>query len=597
MFLVFSSFRFLGKKSIFMRLKVFFKYSVISLSILLGQNFSSFAQKANKLPDEVIRTINDYIQKGKEFELANDFNQASFYYHQAGNTYWTNGILPEAIELFKKSLQMSEHLSNLNGIAVLNTKIGLLYTEVKDFNSSLNNFSKSLEIARKMSRKQDVVSSLLNLANSYSELERFNEAIPLLIEAESLAKDISDTKLLRNCYSLMTNLYDKVGDRENSTLYFNLFAAITKKIQQEELIKKENEAKQLVEKANSRVQEVESVQEATVHELKEKKLELREKQINLSKVEQISQEQQLQIDLLNKEKQLQQAEIKQQRLMRNIYVGIILFVLTISGLTFFGYHKIRLNNILLNQKNIEISLQKDEIEKQAEELRELNALKDKLFSIISHDLRSPLASLISMLSLAKDGHFSADEEKTILNELSKNVEYNTELLENLLKWASSQLKGNVINPLTFDMYAVAANKVRLYEKAANLKGIKLVNETSANSNVFADRDMIEIVLRNLITNAIKFSKSGDKITVTSSQKNGIIEVCVSDSGLGIPEETIGRLFGKQTFSTRGTLNEKGTGLGLILCRDFVKLNGGTIWVESVLNKGSKFYFTLPTQKS
>jgi len=597
MFLIFDSFNYQHKKSLFMGLKLFFKYFFVVVSIVLVQSFDSSAQQSTKLSSEVKQVIDEYIQKAKDYEQINDFNQASFYYHQAGNTYWTNGILPEAIELFKKSLQMSEHLSNLNGIAVLNTKIGLIYTELKDFNSSISFFTKSLEYFRQIARKQDIVSSLLNVANSNCELDRYNEAIPFLLEAESLSKDISDAKLLRNCYSLMTNVYDKLGDREKSTHYFTLFAAITKKIQQEELIKKENEAKQLVEKANSRVQEVELVQEATVHELKEKKLELREKQINLSKVEQISEEQQMQIDLLNKEKQLQKAEILRQHLMRNIFVGIIIAVLVIAGLTFFGYNKIKRSNILLSQKNKEISFQKDEIEKQAEELKELNALKDKLFSIISHDLRSPLASLINMLTLAKDGHFSADEEKAILNELSKNVEYNTELLENLLKWASSQLKGNVVNPLTFDMCDVAANKVRLYEKAANLKGIKLINEISANSTVFADRDMIEIVLRNLITNAIKFSKSGDKITVTSSQKNGVVEICVTDNGLGISSDTIEKLFGKQIFSTRGTLNEKGTGLGLILCRDFVQLNGGSIWVESVLNKGSKFYFTLPSHAS
>lgn len=597
MFLIFDSFNYQHKKSLFMGLKQFFKYFFIVALIVFVQSFDSSAQQSDKLSIEVKKTIDGYIQKAKDYEKVNDFNQASFYYHQAGNAYWTNGILPEAIELFKKSLQMSEHLSNLNGIAVLNTKIGLIYTELKDFNSSISFFTKSLEYYRQIARKQDIVSSLLNISNSNCELDRYNEAVPFLVEAEMLSMDISDTKLLRNCYSLMTNVYDKLGDREKSTHYFTLFAAITKKIQQEELIKKENEAKQLVDKANSRVQEVESVQEATVHELKEKKLELREKQINLSKVEQMSEEQQMQIDLLNKEKQLQKAEILRQHLMRNIFVGIIITVLVIAGLTFFGYNKIKRSNILLSQKNKEISFQKDEIEKQAEELKELNALKDKLFSIISHDLRSPLASLINMLNLAKDGHFSADEGKAILNELSKNVEYNAELLENLLKWASSQLQGNVVNPLAFDLYEVAVNKVRLYEKAANLKGIKLINETSANSNVFADRDMIEVVLRNLITNAIKFSRSGDKITVTSFQKNGFVEVCVSDSGMGISEETIGKLFGKQIFSTRGTLNEKGTGLGLILCRDFVNLNGGSIWVESVLNKGSKFYFTLPTNAS
>jgi signal transduction histidine kinase len=575
----------------------FVPLSFLITFLALAQNQNGFAQQSNSLPVEVKRTIDDLIQKGDESEKANDFNQASFFYHQAGNTYWTNGFIPDAIELFKKSLSMGERISNLNGIAVLNTKIGLLYTEIKDYESSLTYFTKSLEIARRMDRKQDLISSLLNAANSYTELERYNESIPFLTEAETLAKDIADTKLLRNCYSLMTRVYDKVGDREKSTQYFNLFAAITKRIQQDEMARKESEARLMVDKANSKVLEVESVKEATEQELKEKSQELYKNQINLSKVEQISKEQQMQIDLLNKENELHQAEIRQQQLMRNVYLGIIVAVLMISGLTLYGYSRIKRANILLHTKNIEISRQKDEIEKQAEELRELNALKDKLFSIIAHDLRSPLFSLITMLTMVKDGNFSAEEEKYIFNELSKNVEYNTELLENLLNWSSSQMKGNAINPIVFGIHELTANKIKLYEEAAHQKGIKLINSTNHNTEVFADKDMIELVLRNLITNAIKFSNHGDNITITSTSGGDSVQVCVADNGLGMPQETIEKLFGKHVFSTRGTLNEKGTGLGLILCRDFVHINGGEIWVESTESSGSKFFFTIPSKRS
>lgn len=555
--------------------------------------FSSSGQQTATISADVKKSIDEFIQKGTESEAASDFNQASFYYHQAGNTYWNQGFLPEAIDLFKKSLVMSERLSNLNGIAVLNTKIGLLYTEIKSYENSLLFFNKSLEIARKMNRKPDVVSSLLNVANSYFELERYDESIPMLTEAEALAKDMADTKYLRNCYSLMTKVYDKVGDRERSTQYFNLFAAITKKIQQIEVAKKESEAQQLVDKANSKVHEYKVVNEATEQELKEKSQELQAKQVDLFKANQVSKEQQMQIDLLSKEKELQQAEIRQQRMIRKVYLGILLTVLMITGLTLFGYHKIKKANVLLNLKNIEISRQKDEIEKQAEALQDLNALKDRLFSIISHDLRSPLFSLISMLNMAKDGHFSVEEQQQMLSELSKNVEYNTELLENLLKWASSQMKGSSINPTRFDIQEVANQKVKLYEKAATQKGIVLHNSIASKTEVFADKDMIELVLRNLITNAIKFSNKGNNVIISSSVFNGCVRVCVADNGLGIPQESMDKIFGKHVFTTRGTLNEKGTGLGLILCRDFVQINGGTISVESELNKGSRFYFTLP----
>ncbi|NOU19371.1 MAG: hypothetical protein HOO91_17585 [Bacteroidales bacterium] len=566
------------------------------LFFIITQYHSVIAQQAVPLPAEIKKVVDDYIQKGNESEKIKEYNQASFYFHQAGNICWTHGLLENAIDLLKKSLEMTGRLSNLNGTSVLCTKIGLLYAETKNFENSLTYFLKSLDMARRMNRKSEIISSLLNIANSYNEIEKYNESVPFLVEAETLSKDIGDTKYLRNCYSLMTRVYDKVGDREKSTQYFNLFAAITKKIQQEEVSKKEDEARLMVDKANSKVLEVESIKNATEQELKEKKIELNEKQINLDKVEQISREQQMQIDLLNKEKELQKAIIHQQRLMRNVYLGIIITVLLISGLTYFGYEKIKKSNVLLNSKNIEISFQKDEIVKQAEDLRELNALKDKIFSIISHDLRSPLFSLIGMLNLAKDGYFSIEEQNQILSELSKNVEYNTELLENLLKWASSQMMDSSINSVCFDIHDIVRNKVNLYEKTAAQKGIKLENKVNVNTEVLADRDMIEVVMRNLITNAIKFSKEGDVVVISSKSQEGIITTCVADNGMGIPGEAIEKLFGKHVFSTRGTLNEKGTGLGLILCRDFIQLNGGRIWVESELYKGSKFFFTLPAKQ-
>jgi len=563
------------------------------ISLLINENV--FSQQVESIPSEIKKTIDELLQKGIESEKSNDYNQAAFYYHQAGNACWSSGFPMHAIEYLVKALSYTERLNNQNGLAVLETKLGLIYSEIKDYKNSLDHFLKSLDLARKMNRKQDIASALLNVANSNCDLENYKESIPFLNEAEILSKELADPKILRNCYSLMTRVYDKLGEREKSTEYFNLFSAITKKIQQEEIQKKEKEAKLMVDQANSKVQEVVSVKEATEKELKVKSQELVEKQVDLEKVEQISSEKQMKIDLLSKEAELQQAVIHQQKLMRNVYLTIIIAVLMLTGLILYGNQRIRKANTLLRLKNIEISQQKDEIEKQAEKLRELNALKDKLFSIISHDLRSPLFSLISMLNMAKDGHFTMNEQKEILSELSRNVEYNTELLENLLKWATSQMKGNVVKPVLFDINQVALNKVNLYNKAANQKGIKLNNSILYNTEVYADRDMIELVLRNLITNAIKFSENGDEVTITSSLSDGMIKVCVEDTGLGISSQDLEKLFGKHIFSTRGTQDEKGTGLGLILSRDFVQMNGGSIWVESELNKGSKFYFTLPGQ--
>jgi len=392
--------------------------------------------------------------------------------------------------------------------------------------------------------------------------------------------------LLRNAYSLYTKVYDKLGNREESAKYFELFAAITKKIQQEEMKRKEEEANRLVSQVTSKIIEVEAEKQATQKELEEK-------QQFLEQAEQESRERLMQIELLSKERELQQAIISRHKLIQNIYIGIIIVILGFAALIFFFYSEKKKANRLLEQKNAEISRQNVEIQEQAEKLKELNQLKDKLFSIISHDLRSPLGSLLTLLSVTKEGYFTEEGFKNVIEDLSKNVGYTYELLENLLKWAQSQLQGTKLNPSVFNLIDATKNKLNIYSEQAVSKGITLQNLINDDISVYADRDMIELVLRNLIANAIKFSNDGSTVSVSAKQKDDWVEVCVADSGQGITPENLKKLFGKELFTTVGTRKEKGSGLGLVLCKDFITLNGGKIWASSTLGKGSKFFFTLP----
>jgi len=532
---------------------------------------------------------------GAESEERSDINQASYFYNKAANTYWALNDLENAKALFKKALQMAEKIGNHNAIYILNTNLGLINTETITFQEALEHFVKAGESAQQLNRKQDYATSLLNQANVLYEMEKFNDAIELLENAESIAKEANDSRMLRNTYSIFAKVYDKLNMREESTKYFNLFAALTRKIQQEEIQRKEDEAKQMVSQATTRVREVEAEKQATERELVERDMELVQKQRMLEETEQITREQLMQIDLLNKERELQQAIISHQNQMRNIYLGAIVLILIFSAYIMYSYNEKKKANHLLQQKNTEISRQNLEIQEQAQQLRELNNLKDKLFSIISHDLRSPLGSLITLLNLTQEGYFTEEGFRDVIDELSKNVGYTSELLENLLRWAQSQMQGLKVIPSTFNIRDVAEDKLRLYEEQAQNKGITLKNQIDPQMAVYADSAMIELVFRNLIANAIKFCDKGSVVTTTASHSNGMVMVSVSDTGKGISSENLKKLFGREIFSTRGTSNEKGTGLGLLLCKDFVTLNGGEIWAKSVEGVGSEFFFTLPLE--
>ena len=231
---------------------------------------------------------------------------------------------------------------------------------------------------------------------------------------------------------------------------------------------------------------------------------------------------------------------------------------------------------------------------QATELERLNQLKDRIFSIIAHDLRGPLVNLSEVLKMIANDQISNEEFKNISPTLSKDIIYTTDLLENILHWSRSQLRGYGINKEIFNLRNLIINEINYHLPAAYLKKIKIIHDVFPGEMAYADMLMIQIVIRNIINNAIKFCNEGCEIHITAAyQKNNSMLVCIQDNGVGIPENILNKLFKDENITTRGTLNEKGTGLGLLVCKDFMKRNDGDISVTSIEGKGAKFCITIP----
>jgi signal transduction histidine kinase len=248
----------------------------------------------------------------------------------------------------------------------------------------------------------------------------------------------------------------------------------------------------------------------------------------------------------------------------------------------------------LSQANESLSQQTALLENQKNEADELNKLKDKLFSIIAHDLRSPLNTLKGLLSLIEDERITPTEIQNVMPEISKNTTYTINLLDNLLHWAKAQMEEEAARPEYFDFRQVVSENFDLIQSQAAKKQISLDNNLNGTIlKIYADKAMIHLVLRNLLSNAIKFTPEKGKVKVEVSRQNTHWLIAVKDTGLGIKAANLPKLFGYENFTTRGTANEKGTGLGLVLCREFVEKNGGKIWAESQEGFGSAFYFTLP----
>ena len=236
----------------------------------------------------------------------------------------------------------------------------------------------------------------------------------------------------------------------------------------------------------------------------------------------------------------------------------------------------------------------EQLKGEVENLRKSNKSKERMFSIVAHDLRGPLATLKNILDLRESRDLSKDEFDEILPLMSKEVSRSLELTEEILSWAKSQMSNNHICLTKVNLYQILEDQVSQFESAAKSKGIALmVQKVDGECVAIADINMLKTIVRNLLANAIKFCRNNDRITL-SAQKNGKATLIkVSDTGIGMSPENLSKLFGTASITTKGTSNEKGSGLGLTLCKDFVEKNNGKIWAESELGKGSTFYFTLP----
>jgi two-component system sensor histidine kinase/response regulator len=255
--------------------------------------------------------------------------------------------------------------------------------------------------------------------------------------------------------------------------------------------------------------------------------------------------------------------------------------------------QLRRSNLKILRQKAEISGKAALLEEQTNQLTELNSLKNKLFSIIAHDLKAPLYALRNLFHNVQVYDVPGDDIKLMVPEVVRELTYTTGLMENLLQWAKSQMQAETVKPQLLDISGVTREVLQLLRLQAEAKHIYINSKIERPVFVYADKDMINLVLRNLLSNAIKFTPEQGSICIEAREERSHIEVLVQDTGTGIDAEGLQKLNGQLYYSTRGTGGETGTGLGLMLCKEFLSRNGGRMRIESEPGKGSTFSFTLP----
>ena len=271
--------------------------------------------------------------------------------------------------------------------------------------------------------------------------------------------------------------------------------------------------------------------------------------------------------------------------------------LLMLGFIFYGLFLIKKENTgyqynILRQKEA-IARNEQLLKQQTEELMQLNSFKGRLFSIIAHDLKSPIYALRNLFRNMQQYDMPAQEIKGMVPEVVNELTYTTSLMENLLLWARSQMRADSIKPQAIDLAATIGEVSRLLRLQAEAKHIRVTVGGDNPVIAFADRDMVSLIARNLLSNAIKYTPDNGEIRIAAQKTPLGVEMFVRDSGLGIDPEALEKIFSNSFYTTKGTSGESGTGLGLMLCREFAIRNGGDLLIESLPGKGSLFTVKLP----
>ncbi len=457
----------------------------------------------------------------------------------AGEEFRKNKDYDSALLYFNESGIIFEKANYLTGKAYNLGNIGLIYASIGKNNFAEKNMNEAIQILEKSGEYYPICVYLLSMADLYLQKGDQPAALNYALKSLQLATHYKLKEQIRDSNLKLSELYEQAGNTSASFKHYKDYISYRDSL---------NNIQAVQRMADLR----------TDYEVSQKQIE---------------------VDLLNVQK-------KNQQIIQ--LSTIIISSLVIIGLTFSFWQK--------RQSNIKLSAQQVIIADRNNQLQEVNASKDKLFSIIGHDLKGPLNAL-NMFSKLLSTHtdtFSKDEIKKLAVDLNMSVKNLYKLLENLLSWGRSQIGAIDFTPEKFDLAAVLKENQELLKGQAEDKKITVVNEIALPLPVNAHHNTIDTVVRNLLSNAIKFTPEGGTVELRAEQADGYVLVSIADTGVGIKPTAIAGLFKVGTHhASVGTAQEKGTGLGLMLCKDFVERNGGTIGVDSTEGKGSIFYFTVP----
>jgi signal transduction histidine kinase len=425
------------------------------------------------------------------------------------------------------------------------------------FDEALKMYEQSIALSEAGLNHTMKAATIHRVAKAYVMMGRLREAEAILKANEVDARQRKDLEELERTYRLLAEIYHRGGRDKEAYAMMDQYTLLHDTIFSE---------------ANSR------------------HIALLQNQFDLDM-------KQAQIELLTKESDLKQREITQQRIQLYAIILGCSCILLLGVVMLYSYQKVKRANKELESQKAELARKNLEIHDKSLELSSLVNTKDKLFSIIGHDFRSPLHSLKGMLELIANKTVSQEEFEHYSGELKKKIDVVYDNLDNILNWSVSQLQGIRAKPVPVSPGSLVSEVFDLHAEIARVKKVFLNNDIDESMEVFADKDQIRLVIRNLVSNALKFTPAGGYVRIWGQSRAQRATIFVQDSGVGIAPSDLGRLFVKESlWSANGTDNEKGLGLGLLLCKEFIENNNGDLEVRSEPGVGSTVSFSLPLSK-
>ncbi len=558
---------------------------------------------AKAILGQMDQSLKDLMEAARLREELNDIEGLSTTYNNIGFVFSEIGNDKKALEFYTKSLEFHRQSANNTNIGVVLNNIGWVNLRSKKFDLSLEYFylalnaneehkdergagaslgnigtvynkmgehakaleyhKKALKIVESYSDKIGETSINLFIADDYLSLEQYDNAIAYAKKSLAMAQEIGYIADEKNAAAKLAEIFEVRGRFEESTKYLKLVAKL-------------NDSLFNIDRAEA-IGKIESVYE----------IEIQQKENQMLKREQV----------LNRE------IIDLQLIFLYLLIGVIILVSILSISLYTSRKKMKESNILLQKLNKESNYHKEIIQIKIEELNEknaeltdINSIKDKLISVIAHDLKNPLHAIAGyaevILNRANEGF--TKETLSYLRIIHDNSIRGNLLLDNLLQWSRFQTRTLPFNPSTVSIKEIVKDELYLIQPIANEKQIEIRTNFDSKLSVFADSNMLRTIIRNLIANSIKFTKTGGFVKIDAVAKGKIVEFSITDNGIGIEPQLRSKLFSREAgISTTGTSGEKGTGLGLMICKDFVERHEGEIWFESQPGNGTIFYFTIP----